>query len=89
MIEIQLTPEHNLFTAITIQNEELIKSINSMPDDEYLEVVKGILSKEALSVDKLMVIVAYCWKLLNTKRLDPAQTNALNAFIEQLEPIQM
>lgn len=89
MIEIQLTPEHTLFTAITIQNEELIKSINSMPDDKYLEVVKGVLSKESLSTNKLMVIIAYCWKLLQTRKLDPSQINTLNAFIEQLEPIQM
>jgi hypothetical protein len=83
MLRIKLsTPPTEGFNDVSLVNEELIKGIISMPDDEYTEILSGILSSDRLNDDVLLRIFAICYHKLSKSNLNPAQRNAFNKFIE-------
>jgi hypothetical protein len=88
MIEIKVDPTSLSIGIVTIPNEELIKGILSMPDNEYIEVLRGILATDRLTTNSIMGVFARCWKLLSRNELDPSQINALKEFIKQINKWQ-
>jgi hypothetical protein len=85
MIEIHLTPQHEAIHIVSIPNQELIKSIISMPDSEYSEILTGIVHKDSLSSDRMMIVFAYIWNQLKKQELNPAQIAVLKEFIKTIK----
>lgn len=83
MISIKL--EHIGIENATIPNDELIKGILAMPEDEYSIVSRGILHRKKLTPDKLMGIFAYIGNELKQVPLLPPQKEALKSYIKYFE----
>lgn len=81
MIQVKL--EHIGIDNATISNEELIKGILAMPEDEYSFVSRGILHRKKLNTDKLMGIFAYIGNELKKSELLPPQKEALKSYLNE------
>jgi len=68
---------------VTLPNQELVRAILSMPYDEYSEILTGIIKRDKLDVDRLMIIFAYIGNRLKNSELDPSQKNALDKYIRE------
>lgn len=83
MIEIKVNqPITNEVPYISVSNEELIKGILAMPDDEFFEVVRGIVDPIRLDSRKFMILFAYFGNRLKKMELDPAQKNVIESYVK-------
>ena len=83
MIEIKVNqPITEGIPTMTISNEELIKGILAMPDDEFFEIIRGIVDPIKLDSKKFMILFAYCGNRLKKMELDPAQKVVIEGYIK-------
>ena len=88
MIEVKMNlPGGELHTG-TIENQELIKGILAMPDEEFGEIIRGIIDPIKLDANKFMIVFAYCGNRLKKIELDPAQLNVLEGYIKDFKICQ-
>ena len=87
MIEIRLkAPITEEIPYVTISNEELIKGILAMPDEEFFTIVSGLFnSTTKLTSRQFMITFAWCGNKLKKMNLDPAQVNVLEEYIKDFK----
>jgi hypothetical protein len=86
MIEIKLVaPITEEIPYITVPNQELIKGILAMPENEYREVITGVLSVDKLNVKRFMILFAYAGNCIRTMELDPAQKSVVEEYIKNFK----
>jgi len=69
----------------TIENQELIKGILAMPDNEYIEVIAGIVLRERVNTERILFLFARFGNLLKKAELDPSQLSVLKVYIDVLK----
>ena len=85
MIEVKMNlPGGELHTG-TIENQELIKGILAMPDNEYIEVIAGIVLRERVNTERILFLFARFGNLLKKAELDPSQLSVLKVYIDVLK----
>lgn len=81
MLRLDLKLSEDTIYPVTIDNVEVIKFILSIDENDFREILIGILDESKLSINQFLIIFAGAGNKLKQLDLNPAQTESLKMYL--------